>query len=182
MMVMMKTTVMSMLTLIMIVVMATVKMLVIIMMITGDNNDGGKDVVDVSNKHVGLLMMLMLVMARTNLNDVYSSSGDSNDGSGVDIRGGNNPNCGDGDSKVDYCDDLDGGGGDNIDDVDVDYDGDIDSNIGNDASCCDGRAKLIAVKIQLLKTFSTRSLLMPKLSASLTKFLLKPVAIVMIVQ
>ena len=118
---------------------------------------------NVSNKDIGLLMIVMLVMTRTNLNDVYGSGGDSNDRSGIDTSCGNIDNCGDGDRKIDY--------GDNV-----------DFNIGNDASCCGEKAKLIAVKIQLLKTYSTRSLVTPKLSASLTKLLLNSVAIIMIVK
>ena len=114
---------------------------------------------NVSNKDIGLLMIVMLVMTRTNLNDVYGSGGDSNDRSGIDTSCGNIDNCGDGDRKIDYGD-----------------------NVGNDASCCGEKAKLIAVKIQLLKTYSTRSLVMPKLSASLTKLLLNSVAIIMIVK
>ena len=98
-------------------------------------------------------------MTRTNLNDVYGSGGDSNDRSGIDTSCGNIDNCGDGDRKIDYGD-----------------------NVGNDASCCGEKAKLIAVKIQFLKTYSTRSLVMPKLSASLTKLLLNSVAIIMIVK
>ena len=98
-------------------------------------------------------MMLMLMMTRTSLNHVYSSGSDSNDSSGVDTSGGDSYNCGDGDRKVDY--------GDNV-----------DFNIGNDASCCYERVNLIALKIQLLKTISTRSLVVPKVSAFLTKLLL----------
>ena len=66
---------------------------------------------------------------KVDLGDVYCGGSDNNDEGGlgfivgVDTNGGDNGNYGDGGSKVDCGDDLDGDG--------VDEDGCVESNIGN---------------------------------------------------
>lgn len=74
------------------------------------------------------------------LGDVYSGGGDSKDGDGVDDIGAGDINGGDNVGMViANCSDC----SDNVHDVGGDSgdDGLVDSNIGNDANCGDGKSK-----------------------------------------
>ena len=93
---------------------------------------------------------------KISLGDVCNGGGESNahgraeNVGGVDTYGGDDANCGDGDNKFVCGNDLDDGHGDDKVDGNVDDRGDIYFNLDNDANCVMVRAKLIAMKIEMV--------------------------------
>ena len=79
----------------------------------------------------------------------------------VDTYGGDDANCGDGDSKFVCGNDLgDSHGGDKVDGNVDDHD-DIYFNLCNDVNCVMARAKLIAVKIELVTIVLVMLMVLP---------------------